>query len=225
MQRYQAPMEVATETRNVKIVLITEMLGTAPKDPEIYKTFIESKKPLFVTEDESLDIVKEEEKGWTGFRRDTTGIYVPDFMVQGMLKNAADVLQGNLKVIKTKKAVETVEVMKGLKNKINQLLFIYPRHIYLGELNPENIYERSLRAMTMQGPRVTLTRSDFVEAGLEIEFQLKLIPNKVFNWEIVQYLLSYGQFCGLGQFRNGGFGRFNVVEFTDPTKADLAAVA
>lgn len=29
----------------VKIRLITEMLGTVAKDPEIYRTYIESKKP------------------------------------------------------------------------------------------------------------------------------------------------------------------------------------
>ena len=33
------------EEKKLKIKLITPMLGTIPKDPEIYKTYIESKKP------------------------------------------------------------------------------------------------------------------------------------------------------------------------------------
>ena len=51
----------------VKIKLLTEMLGTVTKDPEVYKTYIESKKPETQNgEKEYLTVDKIEEKGWTG---------------------------------------------------------------------------------------------------------------------------------------------------------------
>ena len=58
------------ESQKVKVRLLTEMLGTVTKDPEVYKTYIESKKPEGITEDEYLTVEKIEEKGWTGFHTD-----------------------------------------------------------------------------------------------------------------------------------------------------------
>jgi len=46
------------------------MLGTVAKDQEVYKTYIESKKPAGQTEPEYLTVEKSEEKGWTGFHKD-----------------------------------------------------------------------------------------------------------------------------------------------------------
>ena len=54
------------EEKHFRIELITEMLGTVPKDPDIYKTYIESKKPEEITDEEYLSVEKIEEKGWTG---------------------------------------------------------------------------------------------------------------------------------------------------------------
>lgn len=188
------------ETRNYKIRLITEMLGTVTKDPEVYKTYIESKKPEAMNgEDEYLTVDKIEEKGWTGFHRDENGLFIYEYMIKGFLKNAGNVLK------------ETVKI-KALRSKIDDFLFIQPRRIYLGQDKADGVIERPLRAMTMQGPRVTLARSDYIKPGKELEFSITLIPHKDLKWEIVDTLLAYGVLMGLGQFRNGGYGRFEVVK-------------
>jgi len=200
-----------TEKRQYKIKLLTEMLGTVPKDPEVYKAYIETKKPLTVEEKEFLTVEKIEEKGWTGFHRDENGLFIYDYMIRGMLKNAGEVLQQGIEVEKEKKGVMSKEKLKGIRGKLDKYVFIAPRKISLNKTAPDGIIERPLRAMTMQGPRVSLTRSDYVNAGLELEFEVELIKNKEITWEIIDMLFEYGKYCGLGQFRNGSYGRFLVM--------------
>ena len=183
----------------LRIILTTEMLGTVPKDPDIYKSYIETKKPEDQKEDESLTVDKIEEKGWTGFHSDEKGLFIYEYMIKGFLKQAGNVL---------KKQV----VIKALRSKIDDQLFIIPRRIYLGQTKPDGVIERPLRAMTMQGPRVTLARSDYINAGKEIEFEISYLERGDISKKLLDTLLSYGVLCGLGQFRNGGYGRFRVVE-------------
>jgi hypothetical protein len=184
--------------KTVKIRLLTEMLGTVTKDPEVYKTYIESKKPETVDEQEYLTVDKIEEKGWTGFHRDENGLFIFEYMIKGFLKHAGNVLKDELKV-------------KALRSKIDDYLFVSPRRIYLGKQEPDGYIERPLRAMTMQGPRVSLARSDYVNGNLEITFVITLLPHKELTWEVVDRLFEHGKLMGLGQFRNGGYGRFEVA--------------
>lgn len=199
------------EKRQYRIRLLTDMLGTVPKSPEIYKDYIETKKPVTVEEDEYLTVEKIEDKGWTGFHSDDRGLFIYDYMIRGMLKNAGEVLQQGIEVEKEKKGVVSKEKLRGIRGKIDKYVFISPRRIYLGKREPDGYVERPLRAMTMQGPRVSLARSDYVKEGLEIEFEIELIKNKEITWDIIEKLLSYGKYCGLGQFRNGSYGRFEVL--------------
>jgi len=187
------------ETRKCVIELTTEMLGTVTKDPEVYRTYIESKKPKGKEGDnEYLTVGKIEEKGWTGFHRDDEGLFIYEYMVKGFLKHAGNILKDDLKI-------------KALRSKLDDFLFVSPRRIRLGKSEPDGVVERPLRAMTMQGPRVTLAKSDMLNAGLRIEFELKLLPHKELKWATVERLLEHGELMGLGQFRNGGYGRFKVV--------------
>lgn len=187
------------ETKKYSIKLVEDMLGTVTKDPDVYKTYIESKKPESLNgEDEYLTVEKVEEKGWTGFHQDEKGLFIYNYMIKGFLKNAGNVLKDIVKI-------------KALKSKIDNYIFINPRRIYLGKDEPDGFLERPLRAMTAQGPRVTLARSDTINAGTVIEFEITLVPHKEIKWSIIDELLEYGKLMGLGQFRNGGYGQFEVV--------------
>jgi len=188
------------KTKPYKIELTTRMLGTVTKDPEVYRTYIESKKPEDKNgEDEYLTVEKVEEKGWTGFHIDENGLFIYEYMIKGFLKNAGNVLKAAKKVA-------------ALKSKIDNFVFIAPRRIYLGQKEPDGMVERPLRAMTMKGPRVTLARSDYIKAGKMIEFEITLLQHKEVTWKLLDSLLEYGQLMGLGQFRNGGYGRFKVIK-------------
>jgi hypothetical protein len=207
------------DEREVTIKLSTEMLGTVSKDPEVYKTYIESKKPANIEEDESLTVDKTEEKGWTGFHRDKERdeLFIYDYMCLGFLKNAGEVLQHTFSVEKEKKGVKVIDKMRGIRGKIDKYVFVFPRRIYLNKSDPDGYIERPLRVMTAQGPRVTLTRSDYIKEGLVLKFTVKLLKNKEINWDTLKELLSYGELAGLGQFRNGGYGRFEVLSIEPKT--------
>jgi len=188
-----------TERKNYRIELLTEMLGTVTKDPDVYKTYIESKKPEAKNgEDEYLTVEKMEEKGWTGFHKDEDGLFIYEYMLKGFLKNAGNVLKDILKI-------------KALRSKIDNYVFVQPRRIHLGKAEPDGYVERPLRAMTAQGPRVTLARSDKIDAGLVLNFEVILIPHKEITWGTLDTLFAHGELMGLGQFRNGGYGRFSVM--------------
>lgn len=190
----------------LKIKLIEPMLGTVPKDKEVYATYIATKAQnaeLVAEEIESVEQI--EEKGWTGFHKDEKGLFIYDYMIRGFLKEAANILKDSLKI-------------KNLKSKFNNYVFVHPRKIYFNKEKPDGVLERPLRCMTIQGPRVTVTRSDYVLEGTEIEATITILGNKEINHDVLQAVLEYGKFQGLGQWRNGSYGRFEF-ELSDALPA------
>lgn len=185
------------EVMNLKITLTEPMLGTVPKNKDIYTDFVHDK----FTDKEKLAeevvcIEEEEEKGWTGFHQDEKGLFVFDYLFRGFMRNAANVLKDEVRV-------------KNLKSKFTDYIFVGPRRIYLGKKEPDGVLERPLRAMTMQGPRVSLAKSDFVKEGTSFDVTLKILAHKELTIDIVKMILDYGQFAGLGQWRNASYGRFS----------------
>jgi hypothetical protein len=186
--------------RHYRLTLMERMLGTVPTKTDLYTSYIATKLPLepeevaaevpFVPDDEGKG-----QAGYTSFYRDKDGIYLFDYHIKGFLKEAGMVLKDILGV-------------KALRSKLDNFCFVMPRYIHLQE-KPDGILERPLRAQTMQGPRITLAKSDFVEAGLNIDIEIVLLPHKELNYNLIERLLDYGKLKGLGQFRNGSYGRFS----------------
>lgn len=188
------------KTIKLKITLTEPMLGTVPMDKEIYATYIATKKekagePALASEElsDEVDSILEN-KGWTGFHSDDKGLFIYDYMLRGFLKYAGNLMKKEIGV-------------KQLADKISKYVFVFPRKIYLGKDKPDSVLERPLRAMTMQGPRVTLARSDTVNEGTSFDCEIKFIEGEVTE-KILLQLLEYGQLQGLGQFRSGSYGRF-----------------
>lgn len=71
--------------------------------------------------------------------------------------------------------------------------------------------ERPLRASTPQGERVALARSDTAPAGTRLIFTLKVLGDDAVNEATLHEWLSYGEYQGLGQWRSGGYGRFEYA--------------
>ena len=196
----------------VEIELLEPMLGTIPANKYIFTKFIEEKKfdhqkkhgdlsAEQLQEKESEFIEELDEKGWTTFHKDPDkGLFIYSYMIKGFLKNAGNVLKDSLGI-------------KNLRSKLNDTVFVTPMKIYLGKNSPDGILERSLRVMTMQGPRVALAKSDYVESGIKLTFTIRLINNKEITEETLRELFEYGKLMGLGQFRNGGYGKFRIKEF------------
>jgi len=217
-------MNFKTLEHTIKLTFISDILGTAPSQELLQKEFFQKKQEEVKEQienilEEAKELAKEsyteedydtpeneEISGMTYFRRDKNGIiYIPNFMVKGFFKSAAQALKDQLS-------------LKAYKKKIDCFLFVFPNHIHFyrnGELikEPDDIYVRPLRGMTRQGERVTLVASERIKASEENpvttnEIKLVLIENKELTFEKIKSMLDYGFLLGISQFRNGGFGRF-----------------
>jgi len=191
------------EKYKVKLTFTEPLLGTAPANPEIYTEFIGSNAPDgIVPEDEieSLDDVNELiDKGTTVFLRVDDQPCLWDYQIKGFFKDACGMLRRDGQSRSTK--------LTAYKKVIDGLLFVFPRQIPLdlngGELG---ILERPLRAQTARGERVALARSEMAPAGTELTFQVLVISSVPKT--LLEEWLTYGALRGLGQWRNGGYGRF-----------------
>jgi hypothetical protein len=197
----------------VTVRLINPMLGTVPKSKHVYTDYVESKKPTNGTADLSeveAETVMEalEAKGWTGFHADENGLFVYDYFIKGFFKNAGNILKDQLKV-------------KNLRSKLDNNLFIFPRRVSLGKKLPDGCVERPIRCQTMQGPRVTIAKSDSVDAGTEFSFEVVWLETSDVKEEKLKKMLGYGKLQGFGQFRGGGYGQFEVVTISPTAIKDL----
>lgn len=195
-----------SEFWNAKIRFLEPVLGSMPTDENVLSTYIISKAPgeAFAQEEEEVyeDFAISR---YTVFPRDEKGVFFWNYQVKAFLKNNGNVLKDMLGV-------------KNLKSKIENAVFIEPRRIYLFRGREvvqaaDRFLERPLRAQTARGERVTLAGSELVEAGCEMEFQIEILENKEVTEKIIRTILDYGRRRGLGQWRNGGWGQFEVVEF------------
>ena len=134
-------------------------------------------------------------------------------MIKGLLKAATEVCM----------AVSAIDKIASYKKWIDLLVFIEPRKIrflrgsggkpeYLKE--PDGCLERAMRIIGPKGPRTALSRSDIINAGRAIEFDILILKNKKsITWSNIEQALDYGKFVGLGQWRGSGeYGRVKIVE-------------
>lgn len=171
---------------------------------------------------ESLAEQKEQEENVTVFPRDREGrIVLLSHQIEGYLKERAQLLRpqrpsrrGSGQALLTRQDVVSY-------------LFVLPDVIPL--LRPDGsvvteedikIYQRPLRrdggAPGKQA--VAIAYSEIVEppvvASFTVEAHGPLSGEPVWEPEHLEALLEYGERYGLGQFRNGGYGRFILTSFT-----------
>lgn len=190
----------------VRLTLTEGILGTSPTDEEIYTNYINSKAPNANTlEDEIATLGADEvtEKGTTVFHKDNGVPFLYDYQIKGFLKSACQALR---EVSGTKSSKLT-----SYKKKIDLLIFPVPRKIFFRNYAEMDICERPLRAMTMQGERVSLARSEEIPAGAQLEFEITSLRGSEDD-DLIREWLDYGKFNGLGQWRNSGKGRFTWEE-------------
>lgn len=187
---------------SVKLTFTEPVLGTSPKNPNLYRDYVGSNAPDAGTlEDEiaSLGVDEVTTKGMTGFPRMEDGRpFFYDYQIKGFFKDCC----GGLRKIAGSRSGK----VKAYKKEIDRLIFVQPRKIPLefsGELGE---CQRPLRAQTMQGERVSLAISEEAPAGTVIRFDILLLDAG--QADLVREWLDYGALSGIGQWRNSGKGRF-----------------
>jgi len=200
--------EPKMETKKIKITFIQEVLGTVAKNKTVYHDYIMKKavdKGIEIPDDETETVEEMSEKAWTGFHSDENGIFLYDYLIKGNIKANIEtlIMAGSLPKI------------SAYKMYVDRVVFVYPRRIpfydddNVQKIVPDDVIERPLRCMTMQGPRVTLSKSDYVNVGSTLVFEITLLPNPKITWDAIEKALDYGKYYGIGQWRgSGGYGRF-----------------
>ena len=165
-------------------------------------------------EEEGPQLTDVDEKGLTVFPRDEeTGklLVIYNYQILGCLKQTAHDFFS--------------KKIRGARNLITRYFAVKPREILLkdGEteepLTPGDVYikERPLRAYTPAGYVVSIARSEALEPPVRIEFDLEVWGSGELHpfteEKVLELLVIAGEQEGLLQWRNAGFGRFEVVEF------------
>ncbi len=211
---------------SVTIRFTTPILGSHPRDEDIFKRFINENAPEELRDSE-LEIFQSQEdmevvQGKTYFPRNKDGyICVMDYQIRGFLKESGNCLKDQIKI--KKKGIDGS--LTAIKSKIDKFVFVSPRYITILPATKEvnDTLERPLRAQTAMGPRVCLASSEMLnvedsdgnELDITAEFTIEILENREITPEIIREFLGYGRFAGLGQWRNGSYGRFEVIKFKE----------
>lgn len=204
------------------------LLGTSTANPDIYRDYLAGKAPRVELADEEeavladgLSVDDEFSKAMTIFPKLEDGTpFQYDYQVKGYMKDACGMLSrltGKDEATGKKgKAVNESSKIKAFKKEIDGNIFVFPRKIpivFEGELG---ICQRSLRAATPKGERVSLSASEEAPAGATMTFWVLCLNdshvNAVLEW------MDYGVLRGTGQWRNSGKGRFafEVLDVYEP---------
>lgn len=215
---YDLVMSHPYEIRTYRLTGISEILGSQPANPDVYAAYIASKAPSTEEADAEIDEMRAqaelqelEDKGCSVFTRDpkTGACAIRPYVIKGYFKE----MLGNLK---------TSNGLSAHKAKVDKYMFVRPDTFVDftrgGELirEADGYLERPLRAETMQGPRTALARSEMIYAGWQLEFSIMLLENPApkkggaLDWHAIEMALAEGELQGLGQWRNGGNGRFKT---------------
>jgi hypothetical protein len=186
----------------IELTFTEPLLGTVPLNREIYADYIASRIDGINAMDEVETIEEATEKGTTGFHRQDGTPAVYDYAVKGMFKDAAGMLR---------RVPGTASVkLTAYKKIIDGLVFVTPRLIPLTVAGELGILERPLRAQTAQGERVSLARSEMAPVGSVLAFTVQVLGKDVTE-ETLREWLDYGSLRGMGQWRNGGYGRYSYT--------------
>jgi hypothetical protein len=194
---------------NVKLHFTSPILGSAPANRDIYAKFVATKKADSTEETRAAEsdfipepIPFDDATGKMIFRVDPSTqakIFLPH-QIKGFLKQACKCVLG--------------KEITAYRSKIDDLVHVRPDVIPLkknGQITTmiDGLNERPLRAQTPQGPRVTLVSSEEL-TDCEVEFVVEVLPlgTKDFDLETLDYIFQYGEFSGISQWRNAGYGRF-----------------
>ena len=198
--------------------LIESMIGTVPKNKQIFTDFVQNKmgefqgKPIKTAAEmnEEIESVPNAcEKTATGFHNDVFGVFIYNYMILGNIKANIYCLTAN-----------GFCKIRAYKKSTDLFVKIYPRKIRFyrdDEEHPlqyaDNTIERSIRAQTPKGDRVFLGKGDVINRNSKFKFEVELFKNdKGLTPEVLIEALKFGKHNGLGQWRgSGGYGKYKLL--------------
>jgi len=137
---------------------------------------------------------------------------IGDHMIYGFLKAATEAICRTVKGAKRGTVLQSCSYTQSIINqhlKCENQFITFDTDVKRDEGGTSAFLQRSLRAMTAQGPRISLAKSEVVPAGARLQFTLKVMKGSPLTEEHLNNMFSYGELVGLGQWRNAGFGQFS----------------
>jgi hypothetical protein len=191
----------------IRLTFTEMMLGTANNNPAIHEEFIASNAPDAASREEEIATIGIDEvvkKDMTVLYRDDGKPIIWDYQVKGFLKAACGFLN---RVPDTKSSK-----LKAFRKVIDGLVHIFPRKLFLNIPEGTTIgnLQRPIRVSTAQGERVALANSETAPAGTWVECEIRALNEALYP--TVREWLDYGQYSGIGQWRNAAYGRFSWKE-------------
>ena len=196
------------DTYRVRVEFTTEVLGSTPKDQEVYTAYIAGKAALtdeqLKAELAAVDVV--EEKGWTGFLRigkDKETPALSAHVLKGFMKSAC----GMARLVKGTQSAK----IRAYKKIIDGAVWVVPQFVplHLPAGAHMSVNERPLRASTPQGERIALARSDSLPPGTWFECDISILGGLIPEKTLLEWFWLGLKFEGIGQWRgSGNKGRF-----------------
>jgi hypothetical protein len=201
------------------------ILGSQPADPELRKKYITAKmiagktgmsaeSAINKVEDEIENLKNDEDyqkkiddidqKGLTIFHRNKEGKpSLADIQIRGFIKDAFEFVAKEQKIF-TKKDGSIIKGQDKYRDWIGErVMFDKMYYQYEGEIN---FKERTIRVMTMMGPRVSITASEQIENPSPVKFIITTTDDV--EEKLLKDIFDRGMFKGMSQWANGQFGTF-----------------
>ena len=203
--------------RTIRFNFTRDVLGGRPFNENILASWIESRAPEgrdISDEIEDRGIEDVVENKMTGFSKAEGCPHAWDYQVKGYLKEAMGALK--------KLSGTACSAQKAYKKVIDNYVFFSEDSRRIFFTNPDGTKvknsqigenERPLRAMTMQGERVSIARSETVPAGSSMTFKMIVMDDSLNK--AIDECFNYGEFKGFGQWRNAGWGTFKWEELDE----------
>ena len=182
---------------DLEVTLLTPLLGTIAGNQDVWSQFQATKAPspdaeIAASGDEFL-VPELPTKGHTTFYTDTDGRPIlRSYQLKGALKEWSNVVKKQLKVA-------------NLRHHVDVNVFVKPATMVLAD-KPDGTLERPLRAMTMQGPRVTVVSSDRIDPGKSWTWKIQVLNGSPVTLGVLEAMCEFGEMIGIGQWRTGEYG-------------------
>ena len=201
------------KTYEVELKFYTPFASAIPKNPKDIEAMLLSRMPSRPPENavpieelaeqvgEEVEASEEVERGYATFKRDKNGLYYEDRCVRGHIKDCATQLAKLLEI-------------RGLKAKVANHVYVFPRKIYLHKKEPDGNETRMVHAMVKRGPISSFKTIDYVD-NAELSFKLKVLDDGVIDEDILKSIFEYGGIHGMGQERSQDWGKYELVKLKE----------
>lgn len=171
-------------------------------DPKAARARAKTDAEAAVDEDHVAD---EHPQQMTLFPSDAHGPFLWDYQVRGHLKEVGNIAKTDFGI-------------PNMRAKLAAGLVVRPRRIYLHGQRTEPVV-RPLRAQTPQGLQTAIAASEGMMAGATATFYLGRLPimDAKITEDVLRELLDWGEIRGFGQWRTGGWGIYEVLEWARET--------